>query len=453
MTLTATTSGFGLDELEPAELLERVTRAETAERAAALRKLELAAQWCVVHPVSDQTEAAVWGDAGLPGLSECDETLGGDGCPLVSAFAPEPFAAALGVSTMTGMQLLADALDLTHRLPAIWRRVQRLEVPAWKARRVAQATHSLSRAAAAYVDDHLADRLASCGATLIDRTVAQAIATHEPETQAVHEQSGRAAWDVTLLHRTDGGWAGTSHLEATGDTLDLAAFYDLVCDHAHHLGTLGDTDALGARKAKALGLIADSQTHLDLFGLPPTDQDGADDPTPVRRTTLTKTRLYLHLRLADVVALPDRPVFVGEVERLGPVTLDRIREWLGSSRATVVPVLDLGRDDAVDQHDPPEWMREAVILRDPYCVFPWCRRDARACDLDHIEPYVPLDQGGPPGQTSPTKLAPLCRRHHNAKTTRRWRYQRNRDGTYTWHGPHARTYLVTQSGTTALPHV
>jgi hypothetical protein len=94
-----------------------------------------------------------------------------------------------------------------------------------------------------------------------------------------------------------------------------------------------------------------------------------------------------------------------------------------------------------------------VILRDRHCVFPWCTRDARACGLDHIEPYVPLDQGGPPGQTSPSKLAPLCRRHHNAKTTRRWRYLRNRDGTYTWHGPHARTYLVTQTGTSALPHV
>jgi hypothetical protein len=68
-------------------------------------------------------------------------------------------------------------------------------------------------------------------------------------------------------------------------------------------------------------------------------------------------------------------------------------------------------------------------------VFPWCRIDARACDLDHITAYVPVDQGGPPGQTAPSTLAPLCRRHHNAKTSGRWRYRRTRDGTYTWHGP------------------
>jgi hypothetical protein len=198
MTLTTTPSGFGLDELEPGELLERVTQAETAERAAALRKMELAVQWCVLHPATADTGAAVWGDAGLPGLTECDETLGGEGCPTVSAFAPEPFAAALAVSTMTGMQLLADALDLVHRLPAIWRRVQRLEIPAWKARRVAQATHHLSREAAAHVDAQLADRLASCSATLIDRVVAQAAATHDPELHAEREQTGRDAWDVRL---------------------------------------------------------------------------------------------------------------------------------------------------------------------------------------------------------------------------------------------------------------
>jgi hypothetical protein len=97
-------------------------------------------------------------------------------------------------------------------------------------------------------------------------------------------------------------------------------------------------------------------------------------------------------------------------------------------------------------------MRETVILRDGHCVFPWCQVDARSCDLDHIEPYVSPDDGGPPGQTAPSKLACLCRRHHRAKTARRWRYSRNRDGTYTWHGPHRHTYLVTPFGTTELPH-
>ena len=96
--------------------------------------------------------------------------------------------------------------------------------------------------------------------------------------------------------------------------------------------------------------------------------------------------------------------------------------------------------DAVDAHDPPAWMRDLVILRDGHCVFPGCTIDARRCDQDHIEPYIPIDQGGPPGQTSPANLACLCRRHHRLKTFTGWDYQRTRPGTYAWTNPHGLTY-------------
>ena len=89
-----------------------------------------------------------------------------------------------------------------------------------------------------------------------------------------------------------------------------------------------------------------------------------------------------------------------------PPPSTKIREWVGHSQVTIRPVLDLDRADAVDGHDPPEWMRELVILRDGHCVFPWCTVDARPADLDHIDPYVPIDEGGPPGQTNPAQPRP-----------------------------------------------
>ena len=274
---------------------------------------------------------------------------------------------------------------------------------------------------------------------MLEQAVAQAAAMFDPEAHAAAERRGLDTWDVTLTHPTDGTWAGTSHLEAIGDTLDLTRFYDLVCDHAAHLAALGDPGDIGARKAKALGVIADAQGLLDLA------RGGASEP--VRRPSLAKTRLYLHLTGADLRDDPPRASAVGRAERLGPATIARIAEWLGRSRVTVVPVLDLRRDDAVDEHDPPPWMRDVVVLRDEHCVFPWCARDARACDLDHLEPYVPMDEGGPPGQTHPQNLAALCRRHHRAKTTGRWRYRRERDGTYSWHGPNGQTFNVTPHAT------
>jgi hypothetical protein len=91
-------------------------------------------------------------------------------------------------------------------------------------------------------------------------------------------------------------------------------------------------------------------------------------------------------------------------------------------------------------------MRETVLLRDRHCVFPWCGRDARSCDLDHIDPY---DGDGPPGQTRPSNLAALCRRHHRAKTFAGWAYRRVPDGTYLWTSPHGTTYSVGPDGTRA----
>ena len=72
-----------------------------------------------------------------------DESLGGDGTPAVAAFTPEAFAVAIGVSPSAAGQLIADALDLRHRHPLLWKRLARLEVPTWQARRVARQTHRL----------------------------------------------------------------------------------------------------------------------------------------------------------------------------------------------------------------------------------------------------------------------------------------------------------------------
>ena len=128
--------------------------------------------------------------------------------------------------------------------------------------------------------------------------------------------------------------------------------------------------------------------------------------------------LVLSMDLATLADLAVQGV-VGPVHagRWGTATTDLIRrwavEWLGpDTRIVFRPVLDLtdpARITAVDGHDPPEQMAWYVRLRDPVCVFPGCTRPSSRCDLDHIEAYLPLEEGGPPGQTHPDNLAPLCR--------------------------------------------
>ena len=227
-------AGFGIqvDDLDADWLLSLVEDAETQSRAAERRKLRYAAQWCRLHPAEEHDER--------------DEPVGGDGTPLVAEFAAEPFGAALQVSTHAARQLMADALDLQCRLPLIWARVEALEVPGWRARRIAQATSHLTREQAAIVDRALVARAGSCGGVLIDRAIATASADADPTEQESEEARARQSWDVRLFHGPAAGpgrWAGTSILEITGDTLSLTRLHDLICATAAGLGRAGDPDS------------------------------------------------------------------------------------------------------------------------------------------------------------------------------------------------------------------
>ncbi|QBX56488.1 HNH endonuclease [Nocardioides seonyuensis] len=454
MTSTQPDSDLEVADLADASvsgLLEQAAECEAVLREAAVHQLRIAYEWAISHPVTDAAETA----AGpvLPSVLEAPETLGGAGTPAVAAFTAEPLAVACGIAPTAASGLLADALDLHHRLPVLWHQTQAGFVPAWKARRVAVRTRDLSLDAALWVDRQTAGRVGSLGHAALDRLIAEASARVDGEDLAEKEKRQRSEWDVKLKHRDPSQGGATSEIHAIGDTLDLTRFHDIVCAEAEALGALGDDDTFEVRKAKALGVIADAQARLDLTSL--LDDTSDDERAAVRRRLIerrdAKVRLYLHASLADVVAGTSGAV--GTVEGLGPVTLAQIKDWAGRSRLTIQPVLHVAAEDtwSVDRHDPPPRMAEQAVLRDSTCVFPWCSHPARHADLDHIEPYADPDESGPPGQTRPDNLAPLCRRHHRAKTAGGWSYQRTAPGTYLWTGPAGLTALVTPTGTITLP--
>jgi hypothetical protein len=214
----------------------------------------------------------------------------------------------------------------------------------------------------------------------------------------------------------------------TLDTPDAEAFDAAVARGARALEALGDTDPLQVRRARAAGILADPQRALDLL-------TGAD---PAPKTPAAAT-LFLHLDRSALDDLDTHPAAV-TVEGLGVLSTDLLKTWLADSAVVVKPVLDLASADAVSAHDPPARMADQVRLREPVCVFPGCHRRSRACDLDHIDPYVRFARGGPPDQTRPDNLAPLCRHHHRAKTHTHWRYRRLPDGSYRWTSPTGRLF-------------
>ncbi len=139
----------------------------------------------------------------------------------------------------------------------------------------------------------------------------------------------------------------------------------------------------------------------------------------------------------------------GCVEQAGNrvLSVDQIRAWCGRPDVQVVvkPVIDLRERLETAGYTPTDRIREHVIVRDRTCVFPWCGRNARRCDLDHVDPLRPRppEPGGP---TATDNLAPLCRRHHRLKTRGRWRYEMTEPGVFVWTSPLGNTYLRDHTG-------
>jgi hypothetical protein len=88
------------------------------------------------------------------------------------------------------------------------------------------------------------------------------------------------------------------------------------------------------------------------------------------------------------------------------------------------------------RYRPPRSLAHLIRVRQRTCSFPGCRRPARRTDLDHTVPY---DQGG---ATCECNLAPLCRRHHQAKQAYGWLLTQDQPGVMTWRLPSGRTHAT-----------
>jgi hypothetical protein len=137
-------------------------------------------------------------------------------------------------------------------------------------------------------------------------------------------------------------------------------------------------------------------------------------------------------------------------ECLQAITVEQVREWCGNPHAkvTVKPVLDLAEHIWVMSYEASDRLREHTTHRDGTCVHPFCTRPATTCDGER---RVPFDEDRPgtdnPGPTCSCNEAPLCRRHHRAKTTGGWSYVTVEPGVYLWRSPLGYQYLRDHTGT------
>jgi hypothetical protein len=429
----------------PAAVLARARARRQDAHRAEVDVLSTALEWGTLHEVdpaeAERVPVATWRGTEL--------AIAGEGAPLVEEFCVAELASALRMSHDAGRRLLAHALELGHRLPRLWSRVQAGGVEPWKARRVADLTLGLTAEAAAWVDAHVADFAHTLSVAALERLVEEAVARFMPE-QAAQRREAAADGRHLDIHTDQLSFTGTSRIEGSLDLADALDLEAAIAAGARSLADLGSTESLDIRRARAAGELARRQLA---FGFE-TGADNTADPaqTQASGTAPSRTKpgrqvvLYVHLHQSAITG--SQGVDIARVENRGPhlVTADTIREWLGvdGTKVTVKPVIDLNDETAVDSYEIPDRIREAVILRDKTCYFPWCTTPARRCDLDHI---VPFAQGG---TTTTSNLAPGCRRDHRHKTHGGWRVRVIRPGTYEWTSPQGYRYLVWPGGTLDL---
>ncbi len=449
------------------QVIDELHQQRAAAHRAEVREIELAVDWALLHPCPEDATPASWGEGRL--FHEQVTPLAGPGAPLVAEFAPADLAAALGVSFNAGRQLLADALELTYRLPTMWSLVHAGKVPVWLGRSIARETHDLSEIAVAHADRLICAVPVKIGQVRARRLIDEARLYHDPDRAQEDERQALAERHVTLSRSK---CPATQGIHLMLDRADAQRFDHTIATIAATLSALGDDDGLDLRRARAVGILADPQHTLELLARPVADRS---DPFTAAREAVAgvgpksysgavdgtaptgggSAVIYLHLTPDDLGEHLEAGTGTAVVERIGATSLELVETWLAGRTFTVRPVLDLSHHRGSgttapltgplaprDGHDPSPAMREVVFLRDATCVFPGCRRDSRGCDLDHIEAWLPPDEGGPPEQTNLSNLAPLCRLHHRIKTFTGWDYQRLPDGRHEWASPTGHTYAV-----------
>jgi hypothetical protein len=430
------------------------SRREAADRMEA-DLLQAAVDWALLHPARGTGDMAGFT---LPG-SEHVEPIAGQGCPAVSEFCIAEFGAVVGLSTVSAKHYLGQALELAHRLPRLWRRVQSGSCPAWKARRIAETTiHAeLAPEAAVYVDRQAAPFAHRMGNAAVGRLVDEAIARFHPDRA---ESAARDAQDARHVTVEDDqvSFHGTMRIEAELDLADALDFRDAVVRGAKAREQLGWEESVDVRRAKAVGDMARRQLALDLVPDEDIGHAGRGGQTPTSHSVLPAAReIVLYVHLADA-ALHAAGLAPGALDRIAKIEnghhlalVDQIRAWCADShtRVTVKPIIDLHERIWVPGYDVPHRLREQVVLRDKTCVFPRCTRSARRCDIDHVIPYHPADPAAG-GQTASENLAPLCRRHHRLKTHGRWRYRMTSLGVFEWTSPHGHRFRRDHTGTSPI---
>jgi hypothetical protein len=403
----------------------------------------------------------------------------------LSAYAVDEVAVGAGLSRYAACARVAEADAFVHRHPRILDALEAGLLASHVARRVLDATATLDQAGCEEIEKALLDRLGrpavrglgSMSLTELDGLdpdlrasimakattawvgrAARALVTRlDPEAAASRQTKARTERRVIFEPGDDGmGWLGihlpnssglaaVNHIDGLAHSLvePPAAPADPTDPTAVPDGERQAPRSMDAKRADVATALLLGQS-VETAGS--TEQDAKTAPP-----------INLHLILDAVTHPPRAPHTVGEAGRLGPVTVQTVRELLalaestgGSVNGTTVtdrleaelacPGAEAHRVNGPGPHRPGRRLAALVRARYRTCVFPGCLRPSRDCQLDHKTPW-------PLGPTCECNLAPLCVHHHQLKHhAPGWTLTRRSDGRHEWRTPTGRCLLTGPEG-------
>ncbi len=143
------TSFLAVEDLDATETLVAVEAAVRDRRAVEVRELELVLHWADLHASDPSADARDQGRPVPPGAARLVR-IGGAGTPKVQDLSLCELAVARGQHTNSVRALVADGLDLRHRLPELYAAFREGRCELWVVRKVASMTRHLDPAAAAF---------------------------------------------------------------------------------------------------------------------------------------------------------------------------------------------------------------------------------------------------------------------------------------------------------------
>jgi hypothetical protein len=268
----------GWEDFDAAATLDAAVEFDVEENRAALGKLQAALHFADLHadlPTAFRKAPTVRG-------GERFVVYGGDGCPAIAEFAPAEFGVLLKMSSGAAAAYIGDGLALRHRLPRIWAKTCNGQAIVWRARAVARACLKLSREAAALVDERVVGVIDTLSAYGLGKIVDAVVKEADPEAARQAAEQRARERGVWVEPSDDHGTKAIYVKAAAGDVIRLDA---TVNDLAWALQMLGDPDPLQARRAKAIGWIADPAAAYELLSAArylsshprPTSADNGED--------------------------------------------------------------------------------------------------------------------------------------------------------------------------------